>query len=180
MADRFISYTRNLMSLMGAVLVTASAVLFLAFFGLELLGFEGGPYLGIISFLVLPALFVFGLLLIPVGAWRARRRARRKQSGVPSLPVFDLNQPRIRRGVLAFAGLTALNLVILSLAAYKGVEVMDSVSFCGKACHTVMEPEYTAYQRSPHSRVRCTECHIGPGAPWFVKSKLSGAWQLVA
>jgi hypothetical protein len=28
--------------------------------------------------------------------------------------------------------------------------------------------------------VTCAECHIGPGADWFVKSKLDGAWQMVA
>jgi hypothetical protein len=28
--------------------------------------------------------------------------------------------------------------------------------------------------------VKCVECHIGPGANWFVKSKLSGSWQLVS
>jgi hypothetical protein len=43
-----------------------------------------------------------------------------------------------------------------------------------------MEPEYTTYQRSPHARVKCVECHIGEGANWFVKSKLSGSWQVVS
>jgi hypothetical protein len=43
-----------------------------------------------------------------------------------------------------------------------------------------MAPEYAAYKDSPHSRVACTECHIGPGAPWFVRSKLSGTRQLFA
>ena len=43
-----------------------------------------------------------------------------------------------------------------------------------------MQPEYTTYQRSPHARVKCVECHIGAGANWFVKSKLSGSWQLVS
>ena len=43
-----------------------------------------------------------------------------------------------------------------------------------------MQPEYTAYQNSPHSRVECVKCHIGPGAGWFVKSKLSGVGQVVA
>ena len=57
---------------------------------------------------------------------------------------------------------------------------MDSTQFCGGTCHTVMTPEFTTYQRSPHSRVKCTECHIGSGADWFVKSKLSGSWQLVS
>jgi hypothetical protein len=70
--------------------------------------------------------------------------------------------------------------VILSLATYKGVEVMDSTQFCGATCHSVMAPEYTTYQRSPHSRVACVSCHIGPGAGWFVKSKLSGSWQLIS
>jgi len=43
-----------------------------------------------------------------------------------------------------------------------------------------MTPEYTAYQNSAHSRVACVDCHIGSGASWFVKSKISGARQLVA
>jgi hypothetical protein len=57
---------------------------------------------------------------------------------------------------------------------------MESTEFCGTTCHTVMQPEHTAHQRSPHSRVKCVDCHIGPGADWFVKSKLSGAWQVVS
>jgi hypothetical protein len=44
----------------------------------------------------------------------------------------------------------------------------------------VMAPEYTAYVGSPHSRVDCVRCHIGPGASWFVRSKLSGARQVLA
>jgi nitrate/TMAO reductase-like tetraheme cytochrome c subunit len=43
-----------------------------------------------------------------------------------------------------------------------------------------MHPELTAYRNSPHSRVRCVDCHIGPGASWFVKSKLSGTRQVFA
>ena len=43
-----------------------------------------------------------------------------------------------------------------------------------------MEPEYTTYRNSPHARVRCVECHVGPGADWYVKSKLSGLYQLYA
>ena len=57
---------------------------------------------------------------------------------------------------------------------------MDSVNFCGQVCHEVMQPEFTSYRAGPHARVKCVECHIGPGAPWFVRSKLSGARQLYA
>ncbi len=167
----------------GAALTTAAAFLILTLFGLELVGIEGGPYLGILTYLILPGLFVFGLLLIPIGGALARRRERhaeKKGESRPDFPVIDLNQGRIRRLILAFAGLTLVNLVILSVATYKGVEVMDSTEFCGRTCHSVMEPEYSAYQRSPHARVKCVSCHIGPGAGWFVKSKLSGSYQVIS
>ena len=76
--------------------------------------------------------------------------------------------------------LTIVNVLIVGLATFRGVEYMDSVSFCGQVCHEVMQPEFTSYQAGPHARVKCVECHIGPGAPWFVRSKLSGARQLYA
>jgi hypothetical protein len=76
--------------------------------------------------------------------------------------------------------LTVVNIVIISVATYKTVEVMDTTEFCGVACHSVMEPEHTAFQRGAHASVRCVDCHIGPGAGWFVRSKLSGAWQVVS
>jgi hypothetical protein len=43
-----------------------------------------------------------------------------------------------------------------------------------------MDPEYTAYQNSPHANVTCVECHVGAGASWYVKSKLSGLHQVYA
>lgn len=175
----FAIITRNGLSLLGVTLAIASAVLIVSLFFVEQLGFRGGPYLGILTYLILPVFFVTGLLLIPVGIyWQKRRQSKGAETS--AFPVIDLNQPRTRALLLIFFGATVVNIVLLAGATYKGVAVMDSNEFCGTVCHTVMEPEYTAYQRSPHSRVRCAECHIGPGADWFVKSKLSGAWQLVA
>jgi hypothetical protein len=179
-----VAMTRDPVSLMGAALVTLSAILILTLFAMDELGFGTGPYVGIVAFMVLPAFFLLGLVLIPVGIWRRRRKERRATAaGTPfadNFPVLDFNVPRLRRIGAAVLLLSAVNVVILALVTFKGVEMMDSTSFCGKACHSVMAPEYTTYQRSPHSRVRCTECHIGPGASFFVKSKLSGAWQLVS
>lgn len=178
-----LALTRNAISLVGAALTTASAVLILTLFGLGLIGYQEGPYVGILTYLVLPAFFLLGLLLIPLGVWRERGRTRRaleRGEPPPSFPVIDLNQDRVRRAVLVFVAATVVNVAILALATYKGVEVMDSTTFCGTACHRVMAPEYTTYQRSPHASVKCVSCHIGPGADWFVKSKLSGAWQVVS
>jgi len=179
----FIALTRNPISLVGTAVVSATGILIVTLFTFEVFGFQGGPYSGILAYLVLPAIFVAGLLLIPTGIAVQRRRDRRaKERGEapPVFPVLDLNDPRIRNRALTFAALTAINAVILATATYKGVETMESTQFCGQACHSVMQPEYTAFQRSPHASVRCVDCHIGPGADWFVKSKLSGSWQLIA
>lgn len=180
MTRLFFVLSRHPLGLLGTAITTASGVLFLVLLGIELLGHEGDPYLGMITFLVLPGVFVFGLSLIPIGVWLYRRKVRRTGIEEDRLPIIDLNNGATRRTVLIFVTLTALNLAIVSLAVIKGIEYMDTTSFCGETCHTVMSPEYTTYQSSPHSRVKCAECHIGPGADWFVKSKLSGAWQLVS
>ncbi len=120
--------------------------------------------------------------MIPLGLWMERRRLLQLAAtgGLePPLWKIDLNDSHHRRRFIWFVGLTVINLVIIGIASYKGLEVMDSPEFCG-SCHSVMDPEYAAYKASPHARVRCVECHIGRGASWFVKSKLSGSWQLIS
>ena len=180
--DFLASITRNGLSLFGTALAIAALVLIMCLFVMVQIGFEGGPYLGIITFLILPALFIAGLLLIPIGVVLQRRRLRRSPGGrdEAALPVFDLNQVKTRRWLLILTGATMFNIVVVAGATYKGVEVMESVEFCGLACHSVMEPEHTAFQRSSHARLTCADCHIGPGADWFVKSKLDGAWQIIS
>ena len=174
---------RNPITIAGAVLTTISVLLFLAFLVIELSGVitHDNPYLGIVFFITLPALAVLGLLMMPLGVWRERRR--RLAGRPPSLrewPRIDLNNSHTRAVLFGIAVLTPVNLLILSAAAYKGVEAMDSVEFCGATCHEVMEPEYVAYQNGPHARVKCVSCHIGSGAGWFAKSKLSGTRQVFA
>jgi len=172
---------RNPISILGAWITTVSALLFVLWFVADLMGMEGNPYMGIVFFLVLPSVCVFGLLLIPAGMVLERRRRQRVGPGTPRVwPRFDFNEKRIRTGAFVVAVLTVVNGVVVALAAYKGVEYMDSVAFCGEVCHTVMQPELAAYRDGPHSRVTCVQCHIGPGAPWFVKSKLSGLRQVYA
>jgi hypothetical protein len=43
-----------------------------------------------------------------------------------------------------------------------------------------MYPEYTVYQDSPHSRVACSQCHVGYGGGYLVRSKISGLPQVWA
>ncbi len=180
----FTTVSRSLISLAGVVLTTISAVLFLSLFAIEEFGAaQHGAYTGIIAFIIIPSVFVTGLALIPVGVALLRRADRKrlaKGEPEPKAPVIDFNLPRTRLIVAVVAVLTIVNVVIIATGTYKGVETMESTEFCGGACHSVMSPELTTYNRSAHSRVRCTQCHIGPGANWFVKSKLSGSWQLVS
>ena len=60
------------------------------------------------------------------------------------------------------------------IGGFQLIEFTDSAAFCGVLCHNVMNAEYTAYQNSPHSRVACASCHVGPGASYLVKSKITG------
>ncbi|HLV94218.1 MAG TPA: NapC/NirT family cytochrome c [Candidatus Acidoferrales bacterium] len=172
---------RNPLSLAGAVLTTSSAITLIAFWLFDLvIGGTLHPYVGLIFFLILPGIFVLGLLLIPAGALMYRFKLRRAGQLPSTFPQVDFSIPTFRQALGWVAGLTVANIIIFSVGAYRGVQYMDSVRFCGQTCHTVMQPEFTAYQGSPHARVECIQCHIGPGAPWFVRSKLSGLRQVYA
>jgi NapC/NirT cytochrome c family, N-terminal region. len=172
---------RNAITLVGAVLTTSAAITILGFWAFELV--RAGPiqpYAGIVFFFILPGVFVLGLLLMPLGGLLRRYRLR-QQGKLPHVyPTIDLRQPVLQRALVLIAALTFVNVALMGTASYKAVEHMDSVQFCGQTCHSVMAPEYTAYLNSPHSRVACVDCHIGSGAPWFVKAKISGVRQLFA
>jgi nitrate/TMAO reductase-like tetraheme cytochrome c subunit len=172
---------QNPISLIGAVLTTSAAITMIGFWGFELL--HAGPtrpYAGIVFFFILPAVFVLGLVLMPLGGLLRRYRLR-QQGKLPHVyPTIDLRQPVLQRAFVLVTVMTFVNVVLMGTASYKAVEHMDSVEFCGQTCHSVMAPEYTAYLNSPHSRVSCVDCHIGSGAPWFVRAKISGVRQLFA
>ena len=163
------------------VLTTVSAVLFLVVLLADLFGLHTNPYIGVVFFLILPAIFLVGLVLIPLGAWfERRRRAAGKAASTAEWPRIDLNDPAQRRAAVLIFALTMANVVIVSLAAYRGVEYMDSVSFCGQVCHTVMKPEFVAHQIGPHANVKCVDCHVGAGASSFVQAKAAGTRRVLA
>jgi hypothetical protein len=169
----------NAVTLIGAVLTTSTAVTMIGVWLVESTGRTVHPYAGIVIFLVLPALFVFGLVLMPIGVIWHRRRLHRRGESPPPVHI-SFRDPVVLRALSLVGLLSLMNVSLLAIASYKGVEHMDSNAFCGTTCHEVMEPEYTAFLESPHSRVGCAQCHIGPGASWFVKSKLSGVRQVIA
>lgn len=172
--------SNNVISLIGVVITTIGGVTWLLMLPTTLRGAYLHPYVGIFVYLLLPGLFLLGLLLIPLGIYWNRRRQQKRGIYPKDFPPLDLQNPELRKLIGFVAVTTILNIVITGQFAYSAVRYMDTVSFCGQTCHTVMQPEFTAYQGSPHARVECVECHIGSGASWFVRSKLSGAGQVFA
>ena len=172
--------SNNALSLIGVVLVTTAAVLWIFLLPTLWGGTAENPYMGILVFLALPTAFIAGLVLIPVGIVLFRRRKQKAGAYPHVFPPLDFKNVEFRRLLGFFIATTIVNVVIAGQLTYAAVNYMDSVEFCGKTCHTVMQPEFTAYQNSPHARVECVKCHIGPGAGWFVRSKLSGVGQVFA
>jgi len=172
---------RNPLSYFGGLVVAGSALLIAFSLTLSLVMKQGSPYIGILTYLVFPMFLFLGVLVFFVGIRREiRRRRRAGAKAVLPYPTIDLNQP-IQRKKFTYALLAGFALLLLlAVVSYHAFIFTESVTFCGRVCHKVMDPEFTAYLASPHARVRCVDCHVGSGASWYVKSKLSGARQVLA
>lgn len=142
-------------------------------------GLIENPYAAIVTFLVFPTGAVLGLFLIPVSGYLRRKKWFRDNINKGNV-IIDFGKKTHRRTAILFLVLSVVNLAVFSLVIYEAYHFTESDFFCGAICHTVMDPEYTAYQRSPHAKVGCVSCHIGTGAEWYVKAKLSGLRQVKA
>jgi len=159
--------------------MASSVFAFVLLFFLDMVSHSANPYLGILTFLVAPAFLFAGLVICLFGAWRWRRKLGR--AGGAPLPLrIDLSTIADRRRLAFFIPASAGFLLITAMGSYHTYHFTESVQFCGETCHGVMKPELTTYRHSPHARVACAECHIGAGAAWYVRSKLSGTYQVYA
>jgi nitrate/TMAO reductase-like tetraheme cytochrome c subunit len=172
-------FGNNPVSLAGGALTTASGSIMVGYWALELFGhLNSNPYLGIIFLLILPAIFILGLLFIPLGILLRRKQLQRSGHIPAEFPRVDFNDRIFRHGVDIVFVATVVNLLIVAMATYQGAAYMDSPQFCGQSCH-VMHPEYTAYKISAHSHVACVDCHIGSGASSYFAAKVNGTKQLI-
>ena len=175
------SLLRNPLSLVGLVIAGVSTAFGLPMMLVDVFSPQTQPYLGVVIYLVLPFVAGGGAALTVLGAlWERRRRRRRPGLAVPPLPSIDLNRPAHQAALIGGLTLIATIVVLLSVTGYRAYHFTESTEFCGMVCHQVMKPEHTAHRYSPHARVACTQCHVGPGAGWFVRSKLSGLYQVYA
>ncbi|MCF8387077.1 MAG: NapC/NirT family cytochrome c [Bacteroidales bacterium] len=171
----------NWTSLMGAIIALVSLFIIVFLFLVSVIFDQGSSYLGLFIYIILPAFLVIGLILIPIGTFVKKKREKKKEPAHKSgWPKIDLNDKRYRNAFFIFTFGTVIFLMLSAIGSYEAYHYTESVEFCGKVCHKVMKPEYVAYQESPHARVACVDCHVGPGADWYVKSKMSGLYQVYA
>jgi nitrate/TMAO reductase-like tetraheme cytochrome c subunit len=174
---------RTPLGLIGVATTTVSIVLMMIGLALDLLGLVDNPYFAALCYMILPGFMILGLLIIPLACYVHSRHWLKDSLGAELTDralCIDLSNAKHRKYMIGFLALTVMNFSILVIIGYEGYHFTDSPYFCGKLCHKVMEPEYTAYSRSAHAKIRCVECHIGPGVSWFVKAKISGLRQVVA
>lgn len=157
-------------------IVSFSVIVFLVV--LEMFEKVRNPYMGVVAFLILPMVLFAGVAIILLGMFIEHRRRHREKDSPHRYLRIDLNDAHHRSVFMFFAVVTIFLLIFTAFGAYQAYEYTETVQFCGEVCHKVMKPEYTAYKYSPHARVTCAECHVGSGADWYVKSKLSGAYQV--
>ena len=173
------SLYRHPLAALGGALVLAGAFLFVILFLMDITAHTENPYSALVTYVLVPAVITIGALLF---LWSIRlqvRAAKRAGEKVHFNLYIDPTDPRYIRNLWLFLGLAAVLITLVAYSGYRAYESTDSVAFCGKTCHTVMEPQYVTYMNSPHARVPCVECHIGPGASFYVRSKVDGTRQLI-
>jgi hypothetical protein len=164
--------TSHWITMAGVTLVTLAGFLWLFVIPVNIRGHVGNPYIGLLIFIAIPAVFFVGLALIPIGIVLSRRRVSSEFANASD------RRAAWRRAGVFFAVMTLGNIIIGSQLSYRAVEHMETVQFCGQSCH-VMKPEFTAHLLAPHQEVGCASCHIVPGASGWLKAKMSGTRQLM-
>jgi len=175
--------TSSFVGALGVALVNAAFFTFLLIETFRIAGAVKSAYVGLVSYLVLPPIFVLGLILVPVGWWLHARRSPHTWRELLAADFGDDLVAPHPSGSHLFAVvslLTLVNLAFLGGGSARMLRFMEEPVFCGTACHSVMNPEWTTYQDSPHARVRCVECHVGEGTDALIDSKINGAWQVVS
>jgi nitrate/TMAO reductase-like tetraheme cytochrome c subunit len=173
--------SKNWLTIIGTIIAGINLILILLLFIISTIFNKDNTNLGLFIYIILPGFLILGLLMIPLGMFLERRKIFRSLTHETArLPRIDLNDPRHRNAFVIFTVSTIIILFLSTLGSFRAYHITESVEFCGTLCHQVMEPEHTAYQNSPHANVSCVECHVGTGASWYVKSKLSGLHQVYA
>jgi len=172
------SLYRHPLAAVGGALIGAGVFAFVILLVVDLTSGKENPYRSLVTFIAAPAIITIGGLLFLIAVRIQVSRARRRGELVRFHLRVEPSDPRYMRSLWLFLGLLAIFFLLVGYSSFKAYEATDSVAFCGESCHTVMEPQAVTYDNSPHARVSCADCHIGPGASFWVKAKFDGLRQV--
>jgi hypothetical protein len=169
----------NWTSIIGSVIAGVSFFMILFLIAVSLFIEITSSYLGLVIYIILPIFLVLGLILIPVGMMRERKKISKSvKLDAVKWPRIDLNIRQHRNAFSIFVISSVVFLFFSAIGTYEAFHFTESTRFCGEVCHKVMHPEFIAYQSSAHANVACVDCHVGSGANWYMRSKLSGLYQV--
>lgn len=171
---------RSLLGVVGWTLFLSALGVGITLITHDLLWGHANPYTGVVTYLIVPMFIAAGLGLVVLswllGIWERKH----PHTGQTLTLHIDLDNPRHRQRLQVFGIGAMLFACVSAVGSYRSYHFTESTEFCGMTCHKVMKPEYVTYHNSPHAKVACVECHIGAGADWYVKSKMSGLYQVYA
>jgi len=178
MKQRLPKILSNPVSLTGLIIAVFNIGFIVFLTIVEAMSSRAHPYADLVIWLILPAFVLCGVVLMIVGM---RRERRKEISGAPAEPrflVIDFNDPKHRKTAVVVLTAFLLLSLLYAFAGYKTYEFTESKTFCGMMCHQVMGPEARSHGYSVHAKIACADCHVGPGAKYFLLYKLKGTRQL--
>lgn len=179
-ANRRQTVFRHPLAAVGGALLVAGGALFVVLLMIDLTAASDNPYRALVTFIGAPFIITVGAVLLAISIFLQVRQARKEGRKVRFSLSIDPSDPAYVRNLWLFLGLSAVLILVVAYSGSRAYDATDSVAFCGETCHEVMEPQFVTYHNSPHAKVPCVDCHIGPGASFYVKSKLDGIRQLWA
>ena len=169
----------NPVSLIGLVIAAFNVGFIVFLLVVEAFSKRAHPYADLVIWVILPALVLVGVVLFIFGIRRERRKERESAAAERRFPTFDFNDPKHRTtAVVLVTGFLFLSL-LYAFAGFKAYEFTESKTFCGTMCHQVMGPEFRSHSFHAHAEIACADCHVGPGAKYFLLYKLKGTRQLI-
>lgn len=171
---------RHPLAAVGGALFSAGVFLFVILLFIDFTAATDNPYRSLVTFVMAPFVITAGFMLFLLSIWIQVRAARKRGESVKFSLSIDPTDPGYMRNLWRFLALSAVLITLVIYSGTRAYEATDSVAFCGETCHVVMEPQNVTYHNSAHARVPCVECHIGPGASFYVRSKFDGTRQLFA
>ena len=122
----------NWVSLIGATIALISFSMIVFLFAVSVFINEGATYLGLVIYIILPSLLVFGLILIPIGMYFKSKKEKKGEVQDLRWPIFNLNEERQRNAATIFIIGTTIFLFATAIGSYEAFHFTESNQFCGE------------------------------------------------